>query len=91
MREFEWDKEKAAANRSKHGISFDLATQIFKRPVVTLKTEWAEGELRSTDVGMADNLIMVVVTHTDRDGRTRIISARKATPHERRRYDDDHT
>lgn len=78
MREFEWDKEKAAANRSKHGFSFDLATSIFKRPLVTLKTEWAESKLRSTDVGMADNLIMVDVILTDRDGRTRIISARKS-------------
>lgn len=85
--EFEWDEEKASRNFAKHGISFGLATQIFKRPVFTLKTEWEAGELRSTDVGIANNLIFVVVTHTDRDGRTRIISARKATPLERRIYD----
>lgn len=86
--EFEWDEAKAAANKQKHGISFELATQIFKRETLLLKTEEVEGEFRETDIGMADNLVIIVVTHTDRLGRVRLISARKATSLEKRRYND---
>ncbi|MFN4226243.1 MAG: BrnT family toxin [Hyphomonas sp.] len=88
MMEFEWDQEKATANRQKHGISFELAVQIFKRETLLLKTEEVDSELRETDIGIADNLVILVVTHTDREGRTRIISARKATAPEKRRYND---
>lgn len=86
--DFEWDAGKAAANRAKHGISFELAAQIFNRATLNLKTEEVDGEVRDTDIGVADNLVMIVVTHTDRQGRIRIISARKATSREKRWYDD---
>lgn len=86
--EFEWDEVKATANKQKHGISFELAAQIFKRETLLLKTEEVEGEFRETDIGIADNLLIIVVTHTDRQGRIRLISARKATSLEKRRYND---
>jgi len=87
--EFEWDTGKASANRNKHGISFELAVQIFTRETLLLKSELVDGELRETDIGIADNLVVIVVTHTDREGRTRIISARKATSLEKRLYNDN--
>lgn len=86
--DFEWDTQKASSNKAKHGISFELAVQIFNRATLNLKTEEVGGEVRDTDIGVADNLVMIVVTHTDRQGRIRIISARKATSREKRWYDD---
>jgi uncharacterized protein len=87
--EFEWDPEKAGLNRAKHGISFELATQVFKRRLTNLYAEFNGDELRVTDIGITDNLVLVTVTHTDREGRTRLISARKATAKEKRQYHDD--
>lgn len=89
--EFEWDEAKAQANLSKHGVSFETAAQIFKRDRLSVRHEWVENEFRETDIGMADNLIILVVAHTDRNGVVRIISARRATRNERRLFDDYHS
>ena len=86
--EFEWDTDKARVNRDKHGISFELAAQIFKRDRYSLKSEYVDGEFRQTDIGLVDTMVILVVTHTDREGRTRIISARKATTREKRLFND---
>ena len=86
--EFEWDSEKATTNFEKHGISFELATQIFNRDSLTLKSEWVESEFRETDIGIVDSMILLVVTHTNREGVLRIISARKATKREAQLFDD---
>jgi len=86
--EFEWDAEKAQANLSKHGVSFETAAQIFKRDRLNVRAEWVENEFRETDIGIADNLVIFVVAHTDRSGITRIISARRATRNERKLFDD---
>ena len=85
---FEWDTGKARANRDKHGVTFELAAQIFKRDRFFLKSEFVDGEIRSTDIGLADTMVILVVTHTDREGCIRIISARKATTREKRLFND---
>lgn len=89
--DFEWDEEKARANLEKHRVSFDAAMQVFHKPHVNLKSEFIDGELRETDIGLTDALIVVVVTYTDRHGITRIISARKATRREKRIFDGYHS
>lgn len=76
---FEWDSKKDAANRKKHGISFKEACEIFKGPVLTAEdTREDYGEVRLISIGALAGLVVVVVVYTDREGRTRIISARKA-------------
>jgi uncharacterized DUF497 family protein len=85
--EFEWDDIKAAANLAKHGVSFEQARRAFADP---LAIDFADdrrhyGEERSLLLGMVGNRLLVVV-HTMRGDRVRIISAREAEPHERRRY-----
>ena len=84
---FEWDERKNAANLTKHGISFDEAQLIFEGPVLSWVDDRADyGEVRTISIGLVRNLVAVAVVHTDRNGRTRIISARLANRGERRRY-----
>jgi uncharacterized DUF497 family protein len=89
QRIFEWDDEKERANLRKHGIGFSLAARIFDGPVVTGFDDREDyGEVREVSVGMVDGVAVLVVVHTDRAGKTRIISARPATKRERRRYEE---
>lgn len=85
--QFEWDPAKNATNVAKHGISFETAIEIFDRPVVTaLDDRFDYGETRLTSIGSTAGSVFVVVAQTDRNGRTRIISARPAKRRERERY-----
>jgi len=85
--EFEWDDDKNAANLTKHGISFEEAAEIFENPVYTkVDDRFDYGEAREISVGILGEAIVISVVHTDREGRTRMISARKATRKERRLY-----
>ena len=85
--EFEWDDEKDRANRAKHGISFEEASGIFDGPVFTAPDEREDyGEERFISIGRLSGLVVVVVVHTDREGRIRLISARKANRKERHAY-----
>jgi uncharacterized DUF497 family protein len=77
----------------KHGISFELATEVFADPFcLTADDLTVEGEQRFWTIGQLKNLLVLVVVHTsrDEDGEevTRIISARRATPRERRFYEE---
>lgn len=84
---FEWDKEKNAANRKKHGIGFEEAKKIFDGPVLTRLDDRREyGETRRISIGALSDAVVIVVAHTDRGGKTRIISARKANRNEREVY-----
>ena len=83
MPKFEWDEDKNASNLAKHGISFEEAATIFEGPVFTLADEGPAEELRERSYGLINGIAVVCVIHTDRDGTTRIISARKATKSER--------
>jgi hypothetical protein len=87
---FEWDEAKNRANITKHGVSFETARRIFDGPVLTRFDESDhEGEVREISIGSAGADLIVVVVHTDRDGVTRLISARRATRTERNRYHDE--
>lgn len=86
MSGFEWDDEKNATNRAKHGIGFEEAITIWEGPVVTGHDQRHQSEVREISFGLV-GMTVVCVVHTDRDGKTRIISARKATRSERREFD----
>lgn len=86
--EFEWDDAKEKANIAKHGVSFALASRIFEGATLTrVDDRFDYGEEREVSIGMAAGAAILVVVHTDRQGRTRIISARAATRMERKRYE----
>jgi uncharacterized DUF497 family protein len=82
--EFEWDDAKAASNLEKHGVNFEDARSIFRDPfaVELLDDREDYGEERFILIGKSSTNILVVV-HTERHERNRIISARKAEPNER--------
>jgi uncharacterized DUF497 family protein len=91
---FEWDEYKAAANLIKHRVSFDDASLVFFDPLALSEEDRIdEGEQRWRTIGMMDDELLLVVIHVfrHRDGieKIRIISARKAQPHERRRYENE--
>ena len=84
---FEWNDRKNAANIAKHGVSFATASRIFEGPVLTAVDARRDyGEIRENSIGMVDQAVVLVVTHTDRQGRLRIVSARPAKRTERQRY-----
>jgi uncharacterized DUF497 family protein len=83
---FEWDEAKREANRKKHGIDFTTATKVFLDAYVfEFDEQDASGELRFNAIGVVDGR-MLFVTYTMRGKVTRIISARGAEPHEKRKY-----
>jgi uncharacterized DUF497 family protein len=89
---FEWSQAKNRANQRKHRISFETASEVFSDPFALMAPEWVEnGEERWQTIGVVAGAVIVLAAHTVRfDDQTeiiRIISARKATTHERRRYE----
>ncbi|AOO80526.1 BrnT family toxin [Bosea vaviloviae] len=88
MPEFEWDPEKDTANVAKHGVAFEFAKRIFEGPVLSWVDDRVDyGEVREISIGRVDGIVVLVVVHTDRDGRIRIISARPVSQKERQRYE----
>jgi uncharacterized protein len=91
---FEWDPEKDRINRAKHGVAFEDAALVWDDPQMVLSQDlYAEGEPRWTALGRigVTTILFVVHVYRDRHGkqRIRIISARKATRYERRKYDEE--
>ena len=84
---FGLDETKNQANIRKHGIDFRDAVRIFRNPTLDrVDNRQDYGEVRVNSVGQLDGLLIANVTHTDREGRTRLISARAATAVERTTY-----
>ncbi len=84
---FEWDAGKAAKNLAKHGVSFPEAVLVFADPRrLTVTDARHSTEHRENTIGMIAGLLVATVTHTDRSGTTRIISARPASQLETKRY-----
>jgi len=91
---FEWDEAKNRANYAKHGVSFEIACKVFDDPlVVYLFDRIVNGEERWQAVGKVLTLPLLVVAHTSRNQDdeevVRLISARQASSHERRRYEQE--
>ena len=87
--EFEWNPHKAQINIKKHNISFAEATTVFNDPIAQTFDDPAHSidEQRFITIGYSSNNKLIVLAHTDRGEKIRIISARKATPKERRFYE----
>jgi uncharacterized protein len=86
---FCWDERKAVSNLKKHGVSLAEAATVFADPLAlaiedALEPEW------TLLLGMSNRQRVLLVVHVEVDeSRIRIISARRATSHERRRYEEE--
>jgi uncharacterized protein len=85
---FEWDEEKAQEN-FKHKVRFEEGKTVFNDPFLWTfpDLEHSDIEQRYLDIGYSSEGRILVVSHTERGGNTRIISCRKATATERRAYE----
>lgn len=93
---FDWDPNKARANRKKHRVSFEQASTIFLDPrmISVFDTEHSEHEDRWATIGMDKNGNLLVVIHTFQQvdancSRIRMISARRATKNEIKQYREE--
>jgi hypothetical protein len=89
---FIWEERKSRRNLAKHKVSFGTAMLVFDDPRAISRLDRIEhGEERWQTLGLAGGIVVLLVAHTyhDEDGEEviRIISARKATPHERKMYE----
>jgi uncharacterized protein len=89
---FKWDPRKALSNKRKHGVSFELAKEVFQDELQSRSPRgFEEGEERWWTTGQVGPWILVVVytwIENEDEDIIRIISARKATASERRRYEE---
>jgi uncharacterized DUF497 family protein len=89
--EFEWDRQKAASNLAKHGVSFEEAATVFGDPLgrVVADPRHSSEEERFVLLGFSRDKHLLAVMFVDRSESIRIISARAATRRERRDYEED--
>lgn len=87
--DFEWDSAKNAANRKKHGISFELAVEAFADPhgIYLSDRPHSIGEERMQYIGQIGGDILILIVFTERTA-IRIISARRASKKEQKFYVD---
>ncbi len=88
---FEWDTNKAKENIKVHGVSFDEASTAFKDDLsLTIYDPLhSDEEDRFVLIGNSINNRLLVIVHTERGNKIRIISARKATKKERKQYEEN--
>ncbi len=86
---FEWDEDKARENLRKHRVSFDEAKTIFWDPfsITIPDPDHSMDEERFVDIGASVNGRVLVVVYTERGTNIRLISCRRATPFERKKYE----
>jgi uncharacterized protein len=86
--QFEWNPAKAKTNLAKHEVSFEEASTVFDDPmfITVLDDEHSQDEQRYITIGLSANNRLLMVAHTERENRVRIISARKATKNEEKFY-----
>ena len=87
---FEWDEVKAKANLKKHKVSFEEGKTIFSDPFLFTfpNDKYSAGEERYINSGLSASGRVLILPHTERQGKIRIISCRKATPRESRFYEE---
>jgi uncharacterized DUF497 family protein len=90
---FTWDEKKNQENQRDHQVSFELAREVFADPLALSHMDRVEeGEQRWQTMGMVGGMVILLVAHTvheqEEEEVIRIISARKATKHERRAYEE---
>jgi uncharacterized DUF497 family protein len=86
---FEWDRAKAESNRRKHKVTFDEAVSVFYDPLSATfpDPDSSRTEQRLITIGHSSQDRLLVVAHTEQGETIRIISARVATAHERKRHE----
>jgi len=91
MIKFEWDTDKEKSNQKKHGVSFEEAQSVFydEFAIQFFDEESSDTEDRFLMLGLSQEQRILIVCHCERDSGNaiRIISARKATKHERKFYE----
>jgi len=87
--QFEWDPEKARRNYKKHGVAFDEAVTVFYDPLSATfnDPDHSANEQRFITIGFSSQNRLLVVAYSERRKSTRIISARAATAHERKKHE----
>jgi len=85
---FEWDADKSTANKKKHGLSFEEVLSVFDDPYMleTYDENHSSGEERTNGLGLVKGIVVLFACYTEREKRTRIFSARKATLKEEEAY-----
>ncbi len=93
---FEWDENKALLNFEKHKVSFEEAKSVFNDPMLItfLDENYSNYEERLISIGVSSNSRLLLVVHTEQESNgdtilIRIISCRKGTKNERRRYEEN--
>lgn len=88
--EFEWDPDKAAGNEKKHGVTFHEAATVFgdALAITFADPDHSANEQRYLTFGLSRLDRLLIVSHTDREGRNRIISARVMTRPEVKIYEE---
>jgi len=88
--EFEWDPNKAKFNLKKHKISFCEAQTVFADPFADTYFDPDHSTLEERWITLGESVLknILIVAHTSRQDKIRIISARKATPKERKNYEN---
>lgn len=86
---FEWNPQKATINQEKHGVGFPEASTVFVDPlsITYADPDHSFGETRYIILGYSHQNRLLIVSHTDRHNRVRLISAREVTRRERRLYE----
>lgn len=88
---FEWDRTKAESNQRRHRVTFDEASTVFGDPLAMLMSDpdHSVGEERHLLLGMSNRRRLLVVAFAERPPRTRLLSARRASRKERRKYEEE--
>ena len=88
--QFEWDPKKDKQNFLKHGISFDEAVTVFYDPMSAAfdDPDHSADEQRYVTIGFSSQGRLLLVAHAERGANIRIISARPATAHERKKHEE---
>jgi uncharacterized DUF497 family protein len=87
---FEWDENKAKSNSAKHGVSFEEASTVCGDPLSLTIPDPAHSRMedRFVILGHSHQQKLLVVVHTERGDNVRIISARRASGRERKKYEE---
>lgn len=89
---FAWDEKKNQSNIVKHDVDFEMASEVFRDPFyLSMVDEFSTSEERLQALGVTQDIVLLLVVHThhtdDGEEMIRIISAQRATKHERRIYE----
>ena len=88
---FEWDTNKAESNLRKHGVSFQEASTVFgdELSITVYDPDHSRNEDRYITIGLSEQRRFLLISHTEREDRIRIISARELSPRERKDYEEE--